>query len=229
MVKAGDGRGAFQKWITDAVTKGKDPINSQEDDTHGLGSRDRLRREVQRARTNSPPSSASNGRSIATMQKPGNLHRVIIFKDGGDKAGQVLPFSAADSIDPEKLWEYLASLRGEDRRNRSRHRPQRQCLQRADVPARAAERPADRPGVRRDAHALGTAVRGDPDEGRRRGASIPVSQRRVRRLRHMGQGRHCRPQAQRGLDAPVRVCAQRPAGGSPTGSRSSASTPTSSA
>ena len=33
----------------------------------------------------------------------------IIFKDGGNKATQVLPFSAADSIDPEKLWEYLAA------------------------------------------------------------------------------------------------------------------------
>ena len=47
--------------------------------------------------------------SIATMETPGNLHRVVIFKDGGDKAGQVLPFSAADSNDPEKLWDYLAA------------------------------------------------------------------------------------------------------------------------
>ena len=47
--------------------------------------------------------------SIATMDNPGNLHRVVIFKDGGDKAGKVLPFSAADSADPEKLWEYLAA------------------------------------------------------------------------------------------------------------------------
>jgi hypothetical protein len=47
--------------------------------------------------------------SIASQETPGNLHRVVIFKDGANKAGQVLPFSAADSIDPEKLWEYLAA------------------------------------------------------------------------------------------------------------------------
>jgi hypothetical protein len=47
--------------------------------------------------------------SIATQETPGNLHRVVIFKDGASKAEQVLPFSAADSIDPEKLWEYLAA------------------------------------------------------------------------------------------------------------------------
>ncbi len=42
------------------------------------------------------------------MQDPSNLHRVVIFKDGQDKAGQVLPFSTFDSPDPEKLWDYMA-------------------------------------------------------------------------------------------------------------------------
>ncbi len=46
--------------------------------------------------------------SIATQETPGNLHRVVIFKDGADKAGQVLPFSTFDSIDPEDLWDYMA-------------------------------------------------------------------------------------------------------------------------
>ena len=36
-----------------------------------------------------------------------NLHRVVIFKDGAEKAGQVIPFSQYDSNDPEKLWAYL--------------------------------------------------------------------------------------------------------------------------
>ena len=36
-----------------------------------------------------------------------NLHRVVIFRDGADQAGQVLPFSAFDSEDPEDLWAYL--------------------------------------------------------------------------------------------------------------------------
>ena len=38
-----------------------------------------------------------------------NLHRVVIFKDGADKTGQVVPFSSFDSADPEDLWAYLAN------------------------------------------------------------------------------------------------------------------------
>ena len=39
-----------------------------------------------------------------------NLHRVVVFRDGADKASQTLPFSLFDSDDPEDLWAYLASL-----------------------------------------------------------------------------------------------------------------------
>ncbi|MEJ7925749.1 DUF3604 domain-containing protein [Sphingobium sp. AN641] len=38
-----------------------------------------------------------------------NLHRNVIFRDGADKALQVVPFSAMDSTDPEKLWAYLGA------------------------------------------------------------------------------------------------------------------------
>jgi hypothetical protein len=38
-----------------------------------------------------------------------NLHRVVIFRDGPDRVKQVLPFSAFDSGDPEKLWEFMAA------------------------------------------------------------------------------------------------------------------------
>ena len=37
-----------------------------------------------------------------------NLHRVVMFKDGADKAGQVVPFSSFESADPEDLWAYMA-------------------------------------------------------------------------------------------------------------------------
>jgi hypothetical protein len=36
-----------------------------------------------------------------------NLHRVVIFRDGKDKAQQILPYSQYDSIDPEELWRYM--------------------------------------------------------------------------------------------------------------------------
>ena len=36
-----------------------------------------------------------------------NLHRNIIFRDGGQRASRVLPFSAYDSPDPEVLWKWM--------------------------------------------------------------------------------------------------------------------------
>lgn len=36
-----------------------------------------------------------------------NLHRNVILRDDKDKADQVLPFSAWQSEDPEKLWEWM--------------------------------------------------------------------------------------------------------------------------
>ncbi len=36
-----------------------------------------------------------------------NLHRVVIFKDGADKTGKVLPFSQNESDKPQDLWKYL--------------------------------------------------------------------------------------------------------------------------
>ena len=37
-----------------------------------------------------------------------NLHRNVIFRDGKDRADQVLPFSSHQSEDPEKLWDWMA-------------------------------------------------------------------------------------------------------------------------
>ncbi|MFW6731272.1 MAG: DUF3604 domain-containing protein [Synechococcus sp.] len=37
-----------------------------------------------------------------------NLHRNVIFRDGKARADQVVPFSAWDSEDPEKLWDWMA-------------------------------------------------------------------------------------------------------------------------
>ena len=108
MVKAGDGRGAFQKWIADAVFQGVDPINNPR------MTRTVWDREIGFAEQYNEPGRFTafigfEWTSIALTDNPGNLHRVVIFKDGGDKVGQVLPFSAADSPDPEALWEYLAA------------------------------------------------------------------------------------------------------------------------
>jgi hypothetical protein len=107
MVKAGDGRGAFQKWINDAVTANKDPINNPK------MTRTIWEREIDFADQYNDPGNFTafigfEWTSIATQETPGNLHRVVIFKDDGEKAGQVVPFTTVDSNDPEKLWDYLA-------------------------------------------------------------------------------------------------------------------------
>ncbi len=37
-----------------------------------------------------------------------NLHRVVLFRDGKDKATKVVPLSSFDTVDPEDLWNYMA-------------------------------------------------------------------------------------------------------------------------
>lgn len=108
LVKAGKGREAFQLWLKDAVTVNKDPINNPE------MTRTVWDREIGFAEKYNEPGHFTafigfEWSSIASFTAPGNLHRVVIFKDGGDKAGQVLPFSTVDSPDPENLWAYLAN------------------------------------------------------------------------------------------------------------------------
>ncbi len=108
LVKAGKGREAFQQWLKDAVTVNKDPIDNPK------MTRTIWDRQIGFAEKHNEPGRFTaligfEWSSIATSKNPGNLHRVVIFKDGKDKAGQVLPYSTVDSNDPEKLWEYLAN------------------------------------------------------------------------------------------------------------------------
>ena len=42
-----------------------------------------------------------------TLQDPGNLHRVVVFRDDGERVSQVLPFSLFDGQDVEELWAYM--------------------------------------------------------------------------------------------------------------------------
>jgi len=48
------------------------------------------------------------GYEWTSLQKGNNLHRVVIYRDNGDKTIGYLPYTAGDSIDPEDLWRYLA-------------------------------------------------------------------------------------------------------------------------
>jgi hypothetical protein len=107
MVKSGNSRDAFQTWIT-AVSSNIDPVNNpkimQTIWERQIGFADQF---------NDPGRFTAligfEWTSIATKEAPGNLHRVVIFKDGAAKAKQVAPFSVYDSYDPEDLWDYMAA------------------------------------------------------------------------------------------------------------------------
>lgn len=47
------------------------------------------------------------GYEWTSMPAGNNLHRVVVFRDGAEKADQTLPFSFFDSADPERLWDHL--------------------------------------------------------------------------------------------------------------------------
>jgi len=49
------------------------------------------------------------GYEWTSLIKGNNLHRVLMFRGDKSKADQILPFTFADSPDPEKLWEFMAS------------------------------------------------------------------------------------------------------------------------
>ena len=38
-----------------------------------------------------------------------NLYRVVIFRDGANRAKQVVPMSGYDSENPEDLWKWMAT------------------------------------------------------------------------------------------------------------------------
>jgi hypothetical protein len=47
------------------------------------------------------------GYEWTSMPGGNNLHRVVVFRDGAERAGQILPFSAFDSDVPEDLWAFM--------------------------------------------------------------------------------------------------------------------------
>jgi hypothetical protein len=54
-----------------------------------------------------------NGYEWSATPDGNNLHRVVIFRDGAEKVGKIIPFSANDSNDPEEMWKFLAGYEKE--------------------------------------------------------------------------------------------------------------------
>ena len=51
--------------------------------------------------------SAFIGFEYTPMPQGDNLHRVVMYRDGSDKANTFLPFSALSNPDPEQLWAWM--------------------------------------------------------------------------------------------------------------------------
>ena len=104
MVNAGEGYEAFREWGA-YMFKG-DPIKSP------AMQRTVWDRQIEAADDHNEPGifTALIGfewTSLNTEEAPSNLHRVVIFKDDGDRAGEIVPFTAYDSVDPEDLWAWM--------------------------------------------------------------------------------------------------------------------------
>ena len=137
-------------------------------------------------RAASPPSSATSG---PRSDKGNNLHRNVIFRDNADRASQVEPFTCyppLGSINPIDLWKWMDAYEKKTGGSVLAIAHNGNLSNGDDVPHRRGVRQSDRPRVCRAAREVGAALRGHADEGRRRGASLPLAERRVRRLRDCG-------------------------------------------
>ena len=103
LVKSGNGLTAFREWMGTALTG--DAIKSPE------MARSAWEFIIKAAeKYNSPGQfTAFIGFEWTSTPQGNNLHRNVIFRDGGALASRVLPLSAYDSFDPEKLWEWMQS------------------------------------------------------------------------------------------------------------------------
>ncbi|MDX2412309.1 MAG: DUF3604 domain-containing protein [Woeseiaceae bacterium] len=103
LVKAGRGPEAYEAWIV--------PMNARQDP---LPDETIMRTMWQRltaaAEAYNEPGlfTALIGYEWTSMPGGNNLHRNVIFRDGSEKANQIIPFSQYDSVDPEDLWNWMA-------------------------------------------------------------------------------------------------------------------------
>ena len=107
-VKAGDLTGAFDMWIKQ--------VNASDDKLKGSGmERSYWHRETAAAEKYNEPGlfTALIGFEWTSMPDGNNLHRNIIFRDNKDKADKITPISSYDTVDPEKLWDWMEKYEDE--------------------------------------------------------------------------------------------------------------------
>ena len=108
--KAGNGYEAFLEWLR-ATARGEDAI----DDPAMI--RSAWERATANAERYNDPGVFTAFIGFEWTSQPGgnNIHRVVVFRDGADRANAVIPFSAYDSDDPEDLWDYMEAYATETR------------------------------------------------------------------------------------------------------------------
>jgi hypothetical protein len=101
MNKAGNGYDAFIEWLR---AENKDMINEPRM-MQAVWSK-----VVENADKYYLPGTFTTFHAFEWTSHPGgnNMHRVVIFRDGGDRTSQILPYSQYDSVDAEDLWAYMA-------------------------------------------------------------------------------------------------------------------------
>src|SRR5262245_23945344 len=106
LVKSGKGTEAFNVWVA-AMQSLKDPFKDQAET---------LARPVWQRITAAAEKYNEPGRFTAIIgfewtsgPNGNNLHRNVLFRDGKDKADQIIPISYYDSGDPEDLWKWMSA------------------------------------------------------------------------------------------------------------------------
>jgi hypothetical protein len=102
MMKDGTGYDAFIEWV-DGNGRGEDQI----DNPDMMASV--WEKVIENAELYYEPGVFTTFIGFEWTSGPGgnNLHRNVIFRDGSERAKQVLPYSTYDSDNPEDLWNYL--------------------------------------------------------------------------------------------------------------------------
>ncbi len=141
-----------------------------------------------------------------------NLHRNVVFRDNGDRARQVLPYTTMKPLgsdNPADLWKWMDDYEKKTGGSVLAIAHNGNLSNGLMFPVVEAFGKKTRSRVRRDAREMGAALRDDPDQGHGRIASFPLAERRIRGLRDLGQGEPRRKRGQDEGDARVRVRALR--------------------
>jgi len=105
LVTAGKHWDAYRLWGGGLSTL-KDPLEGQEELTRTM-----WQRLTAAAEEYNEPGRFTAFIGYEWTASPGgnNLHRNVVFRDGKEKADQVIPMSTYDSSDPEDLWTWMAA------------------------------------------------------------------------------------------------------------------------